>query len=281
MTVVQAWVVASVLVVQTPPVTPGESPAAGAPKAALEEFLADAKTYQMTLGGSPGKNLEFSPQPLLHWGNPARNGEDGAVFVWLKQGRPEVIGSVFEYPARGVVVRKHALHSLADQPITASFNDVEIWTPKAAGVKFAAVPGAEPPADNPRRRLAQMRELARQFTVEMVDLRESKSELRLMSQPLIRYEPKAGATQDGAIFALAVGTDPEALLLLEARKSEDAARWEYAFARFHFVLLSARHDGREVWRVEADRDMMSTVFGRGDPQREKIYYSVVKAIAMP
>jgi hypothetical protein len=276
MTVVQAWIVASVLAGQAPPAAPGDSPAAGAPKAALDEFLADAKNYQMSLGGPPGKSLEFSAQPLLHWGNPARRGEDGAVFVWLRDGRPEVIGSVFEYTLRDQRVRKHALHSLSDQPITASFDNVEIWSPKAAGVKFAAVPDAEPPADNPRRRLAQMRELARKFSVELIDLREEKSELRLMSQPLIRYEPKVGSAQDGAIFAFAIGTDPEALLLLEARQAGKATRWEYAFARFHFVTLTAKHDGKEAWKVEADRAMYNTVFGRDDPQREKIYYSVVK-----
>jgi len=276
MTIVQAWIVASVLVVQTPPLAQSESPATGAPKAALEEFLADAKTYRMALGGPPGKDLEFSAQPLLHWGNPARRGEDGAVFVWLKDGRPEVIGSVFEYTLREQRVRKHALHSLSDRPIIASFNNVEIWSPKGAGVKFAAVPDAEPPADNPRRRLTQMRELARKFSVELIDLREGKSELRLMSQPLIRYEPKAGPTQDGAIFAFAVGTDPEALLLLEARKADETTRWEYAFARFHFVTLTAQHNGKQVWQVESDRDMSRAVFGRDDPQREKVYYSVVK-----
>jgi hypothetical protein len=276
MTVVQAWIVASVLVVQTPPVAQDESPAAGAPKAALDEFLADAKTYRMTLGSSPAKSLEFSAQPLLHWGNPARRGEDGAVFVWLKDGRPEVIGSVFEYTLREQRVRKHAFHSLSDQPIIASFNDVEIWSPKAAGVNFAVVPDVEPPADNPRRRLTQMRELARQFSAELIDLREGKSELRLMSQPLIRYEPTAGPTQDGAIFAFAVGTDPEAMLLLEARKSGETTRWEYAFARFHFVTLTAKHNGKQVWQVEPDRGMTRAAFGRDDPQREKVYYSVVK-----
>ncbi|MCI0541328.1 MAG: hypothetical protein L0Z50_39515, partial [Verrucomicrobiales bacterium] len=70
----------------------------------------------------------------------------------------------------------------------------------------------------------------------------------------------------------------EALLLLESRKSEGAARWEFAFARFHFVTLTARHENREVWHVEPDRAMYQTVFGGSDPQREEIYYSVVKSI---
>ncbi len=278
MMLVQTWALFGALVSQVPGAPIAEAPAAGAPKAALDEFVAEAKTYRIALGGADDKHLELAPQPLLHWGNPARNGEDGAVFAWLKDGRPEVIGSVFEYPARGVVVRKHALHSLSDQPVIAMFDNVEVWSPKTGGVKFAAVSGAAPPDNSPRRRLSQMRELARQFSVELIDLKDSKSELRLMSQPLLRYEPKAGVTKDGAIFAFAIGTDPEALLLLESRKSEGAARWEFAFARFHFVTLTARHENREVWHVEPDRDMHQTVFGASDPQREKIYYSVVKSI---
>jgi hypothetical protein len=179
---------------------------------------------------------------------------------------------------RGRIVRKHALHSLSDAPIVATYENVETWSPKTKGVQFAPIPGAEPPADNPRRRLSQMRSLARQFSVEMVDLRENnKSELRLMTQPLYRYEPTTGTTQDGAIFAFAVGTDPEALLLLEARKAGDTVQWEYAFARFHFVSLTARHNGQQVWQVEPDPDMMRTVFGQSDPQRTKIYYSVIKS----
>jgi hypothetical protein len=245
-------------------------------KALQAEFASEAKTYVMACGKESPVRLALADQPLLNWTNPARNGEEGAVFVWLLEGRPAVIGSVFQYPARGTTIRKHALHSLSDQPITAEYDKREIWTPKAAGVTFAPIPDAEAPADTPRRRLAQMRDLARQFTLEMIDLRGSKSELRLLTQPLVRYEPKSGPASDGAIFAFAVGTDPEALLLLESRRAGDSRRWEFAFARFHFVTISAQHSGKPVWQVEADPDMMKTVFGSGDPQREKIYYSVAK-----
>jgi hypothetical protein len=277
MTLLQVWLMAGALAAQTAPAA-DEPP--GAPKGALDQFVAEAKAYTITHAGAKDAPLEFSPQPLLHWANPARNGEDGAVFVWLKDGRPEVIGSVFEYPARGAIVRKHAFHSLSSTSLVAESEGVEVWSPKIAGVKFAPVEGADPPADSPRRRLSQMRDLARQFTLQLVDLREGKSELRLMTQPLVRYEPKAGPTKDGAIFAFAIGTDPEALLLLEARDSGGAPRWEYAFARFHFVTISAQHSDKQVWSVEPDPDMMRTVYGRGDPQREKTYYSVIKSVRM-
>lgn len=270
-----AWLVAGLLVGQAAPAD--RQPQPDAPQSVIDQFVAEAEGYTITRRGADVP-LELSPKPLLHWANPARNGEDGAVFVWLKDGRPEAIGSVFEYPARGTVVRKHAFHSLSEEPLAAEFAGVQIWAPKTAGVKFAAVAGAEPPADTPRRRLSQMRDLARQFSLDLVDLRQSKSELRLMTQPLVRYEPKAGPAQDGAIFAFAIGTDPEALLILESRRSGDSFRWEFAFARFHFVTITAEHDGKPVWKVEPDADMMRTVFGQGDPQREKIYYSVIKSV---
>jgi hypothetical protein len=276
MSAIHASLLAGILLTQTAGGAAGDPVSAdGAPPSALTEFLSDAKTYVVTIGSGKAKPLALSPQPLLHWANPARNGEDGAVYVWLKEGRPEAIGSVFEYPSRGLVIRKHAFHSLSEEAIKAEFGTKLVWSPKAAGVTFQPVADAPPPADSARRRLSQMRELARQFSVELVDLRESKSELRLMTQPLIRYEPTTGPTQDGAIFAFAIGTDPEALLLLESRKAGDATRWEFAFARFHFVTLTAKHNGKQVWQVEPDPDMMRTVFGN-DAQREKIYYSVVK-----
>ena len=68
----------------------------------------------------------------------------------------------------------------------------------------------------------------------------------------------------------------EALLLLEAREADGKTRWEFAFARFHFVTLTAWHNDQQVWHVEPDRDMQRTVFGNDPQQRGKIYYSVAK-----
>ena len=274
-----AWLLAGVILGQVPAVQENK-PAAeppGAAASALSDFQRDVRDYAISMSGAKPLALELAERPLLHWGNPARNGEDGAVFVWLKDGRPEVIGSVFTYldRRRDMILRKHAFHSLSDQPLTAEYQSRLIWSPKSAGVKFAPVPAAEPPAEDARRRLTQMRSLARQFSLTIVDLKEEKSELRLMTQPLLRYEPTSGPAVDGAIFAYAIATDPEALLLLEARKNGGGLRWEYAFARFHFVTLTAQHGGKEVWRVEPDKDMMRTVFGNDPQQREKIYYSVL------
>jgi hypothetical protein len=78
----------------------------------------------------------------------------------------------------------------------------------------------------------------------------------LLTQPLYRYEgldpgKLDRGVLDGAIFSFAVGTDPEVLLVLEARQLKDGARWEFAIARFHYVEMKAKYKDREVFSAEA------------------------------
>ena len=54
---------------------------------------------------------------------------------------------------------------------------------------------------------------------------------------------------DGALFAFVQGTDPEVLLLLEARRDEAVASWHYGLARMTSRALRADHKEKEVWSV--------------------------------
>jgi len=250
------------------PATSPDDPAAR--KAQLKQFVEVAESYRITLHSAKPELLELSPTPILNW--------TGSAFVWQKDGHPEAIGSFWTdfYPRSERVRWHHAFHSLSDQPLTAEFDSKMIWMPRRPGIAFQPVAGAEPPADKPRQRLAQMRTLSREFSV--VQTRDSgKTRLRLLTQPVLRYEPTAGVAKDGAIFAFAhptSGTDPDALLLIEARESEGGVRWEFALARFHFVETAAFLGEKEVWKVESESlEMRRTVFGGGQG-RDKIYYSV-------
>jgi hypothetical protein len=55
---------------------------------------------------------------------------------------------------------------------------------------------------------------------------------------------------DGALFALVQGTDPEAFVVLEARGDGKAARWEYAIARFTDLAIRVRLKDQEVFSEE-------------------------------
>lgn len=116
-----------------------------------------------------------------------------------------------------------------------------------------AIEGAEPPANSPARRLVQMRELARRFRASSYKDDGAPNELRLMPQPLFRYQDNAQGTVDGALFAFAEGNDAEALLLIEATTSARGAggRWRYTLARMTSYRVAVRLDDQEVFVVEA------------------------------
>jgi hypothetical protein len=54
---------------------------------------------------------------------------------------------------------------------------------------------------------------------------------------------------DGALFALisSAGTDPEVLLLIEAKETDGKIQWEYACGRFSDWELRILRKDKEVW----------------------------------
>jgi len=292
-----ALLLAAALCIAQAPAAPA-TPPAGEAADVIEGFRQGVAAYDIRLDGKNAPRLAMLEKPLLHWSNPARTSEDGAVFLWLQEGRPQAIGSVFTYKLQQVRT-KHEFQSLATVPLTARFAGQIAWRSPEAGVTFRPVPVTFVPAGSARLRTIQLKNMARDFSASLHGEKET-NELRLLAQPLYRYEetkpPRGNIVQratdaaartvtgddggrvsetllDGAIFSFALGTDPEALLLLEARPAEGIPggwQWEYAFARFHYDGIIARRAGQEVWRAERDPTQMST--RRGDPaSRDKTY----------
>ena len=74
--------------------------------------------------------------------------------------------------------------------------------------------------------------------------------MRLLTQPLYRYENTKGDLIDGGLFVFVQGTDPELFLPIEARRTrEGTAEWQYGATRMHRIRMELYHHGREVWSV--------------------------------
>lgn len=147
----------------------------------------------------------------------------------------------------------HEFHSLASKPLFAGERHGSGWQPEEAGIKLEPIPDAPEPAKTKVLRLAQMRDLARRFTSQ-VDRQGGMSEMRLLPQPIYRYEIEdPGSLVDGAIFAFVwtTGTDPEVLIVIEARQSDDTVQWQFAPARFTNREARLKYQGREIWGAEA------------------------------
>lgn len=223
-------------------------------------FRALAKSYRITPDVTPDEPLVLHEPPVLRWSQPVRGGDDGALYVWLRDGRPAVVGTMFCWPhADGYRMVTNEFHSLLTEPLTAVREMESAWAPRD-GLAWKEFPEAPEPVATRTGRLAQLRQLASRFRGESVDdTTGQKWELRLLRQPLYRYnlpERERETTDralDGALFTLASGTDPEILILVEARASEGARNWHWALGRFSDRPLTAWLDDRQVWSVERSR----------------------------
>jgi hypothetical protein len=218
----------------------------------LEIYRTEAAGYTIYRDSSRKERVELQREPVYVWTNPVRsNGQDGAVFVWTCRGRAEVLGTFFSYPSTGPRSLNHELHALATTVLDVTREGANTWTPEAPGIDPAPIAGAPAPARTAKLRLAQIRALTRDFSSSTQDDKEKRWELRILPQPLFRYESTDPEVLDGAVFAFvtSAGTDPEALLVLEARKPAGGGEpvWHYAVARFTDMHIWIRHKGKEVF----------------------------------
>lgn len=222
--------------------------------------LGDALEYTMYRDASQKEKLEFRKEPVYVWTNPVRTSQqDGLVFIWTGRGRPEAIGTIFSSAAAGQRGVNHEFHSLSLSTlhITRRGTHENSWEPKTAGIELAPIEGARLPAGSAAQRLGQMRALAREFSADTRDAEDHRWELRLLSQPLYRYESTDPEVLDGALFAFvtSAGTDPEAILVIEARRPRGGgmAVWYRAVARFTDLNLAVRYKGTEVFMITSTR----------------------------
>jgi len=208
-----------------------------------------AKRYAFTVEGSQPGKLVLHDKSILHWSNPIAGEVYGNVFVWTREGRPQVIGSMLQWYTPNTH-GSHEFHSLTTEPINGTWDGQPVWTSKQPGIERRPVTDAQALADSQPARLRQMRAISRQFTIRKTDRDGVSSELRLLSQPVYRYGNSDSAVLDGAIFTFVQGTDPEVFVIIEARKVDGVWSWQYALARMNSVQFVAKYQESEVWRVE-------------------------------
>jgi hypothetical protein len=220
----------------------------------LEIYTSAAAGYTIYRDASRNEKLELRREPVYVWTNPLRSGgQDGAVYVWTCRGRAEVLGCVISNPAKGPRTLSHEFQSLAVSVLDVERpgGRVSPWTPRAPGIELAPIPGAPAPARAAPQRLSQIRTLTHNFSVSTKDHEGQRWELRLLTQALYRYQSTDPDVLDGAVFGFvtSAGTDLEALLVIEARKTAGNAEsaWHYAIARFTDLELWGRHRGEQVF----------------------------------
>lgn len=200
---------------------------------------------QITLTSREGDKpqpLEIKPDPLLRYNDVTRGILDSVVFRVGTKGRPAALITAELYGRTGTTfLLNHEFVALYEPKLRAK-RDTFAWEPTAGNLTFREFRDAEPPVENERLRLAQMRRLAEQFTAKQT-VGTSEIVLRRIATPLDRYVPSDKPRADGSLFAFAWGVNPEAVLFVES----DGQKWHYAWAPLSSAPLQAKLADAVVW----------------------------------
>lgn len=220
----------------------------------LEFMLDTVRNLEVTPDRDPAEHWTLHPQPVLRWSNPVAGIRDGLVVMWTDGARPVALAQVFPTKDNLWI---HEFQSLAPGPFVMRDGPRVVWEPRQAGETFHALADVPPPADSAAKRLMQMRTIARAFTafddfrILPSDTKTTRYELRLMANPVYRYEIPSSRVLDGAVFPFVLGTDPEVFVVVEAREKSDGSRvWEYLIAPLTCWGLEVKHKDKTVWTME-------------------------------
>jgi len=236
-----------------------------APKQWLPVFDSVATEYELR-PAEKSQPLKLITTPVYKWARPGPSGgTNGAVYVWTGSGCAEAVACFWRSPTPDGKSSNiaHELHSLSPSILKSERGGSSPWQPDA-GLKRQLVPKAPPPAQSTSGRAQQMRAFCHEFTAYSVSSRGERTELRLLPQPLYRYQSTSAEITDGALFAFvcSVGTDPELFLLLEDIETAEGRRWHYSLARFSHLNLFVSYQEHEVW--QAVRGPQDTVAHNSD-----------------
>lgn len=140
------------------------------------------------------------------------------------------------------LVRSYSAYALGEDgtkvPLRLHETSLLNWSNPVSGVR----PGG----------VQQMRQVIEGFAV--YDGFQEKTEwvLRLLPKPLYRYSCPVWKVLDGAVFAFVQGTNPEVLVVLEARRTTDkegGQAWYSGVARQTCYPARATYRNQPVWSV--------------------------------
>ena len=203
-----------------------------------------------TRPGREDQPARLVPHPVFRYSDEQRFIPDATLWVWTVDGRPAALQKV-EGNNQGGSQWTICFASLSEDLVKVTWPVGREFQAQKPGVRFKPIPNAESPSDNPRSRTRQMKALKDRFGGRLGPgaNQGGGAATRFMAKPIFEYDEPDSTLPQGAIFGMsATGTNPDLLLLIEARRDgEGKLRWEYAWARMTAEPLVVRLDKAEVW----------------------------------
>jgi len=208
---------------------------------------------------------EMVPNPVLRYSDEEHLIPDATLWVWTSEGRPVAFQKVEGNDHGGGQQWTICFASVSDGLVNVEWPMDRSFASNNPGVTFRPIPDAEIPSENVRLRTAQIKMLKEQFSAGFGFKADGKGgaagwgEARILPKPLFEYSEPNAKMPRGAVFGVSsTGTNPAALLLIEARPGEvGKLQWHYGLARMTVVSVRASLKNVEIWSEPADNDPVS------------------------
>jgi len=161
--------------------------------------------------------------------------------------RPVVAGSLYQWYSPHTH-RSHEFVSLTADAVSGEYEGQPVWNVQQPGITWRELNDAPRPSSSPTVRLAQMRQIVSQYSCQKTDRAGLTNPLRLLRQPVYRYQCPAHDVVDGALFTFVQGTDPEVWILLETRTIDGELAWRLAATRMNSIQFVLTSPSEEIWR---------------------------------
>lgn len=214
---------------------------------------AEGTKISVIAGGDKRTTAELVPSPVMSYTDEPRRIVGATLWVLGKTGRPAALCKVEHYdnPQR-TNPWFYCLGSLSPELIAVEFQDGQTWEATKPGMELKDLPDSPAPSDTRAGRLRQLKDLSRRFSGTLTDTPiNRRQEMRLLPQPLYRYENASAGLVDGALFGLTSnGTNPDAILAVELHQdAQKKATWQFALAGMTDGEVSIVLDRKlEVWQ---------------------------------
>lgn len=230
---------------------PPENEAVVARTISLKEMRSAVEAIKITEDfDRVARRADLIQEPVFRYSDEQRKIRDATMWVWTIDGRPVSVVKLERYGLPDPATKwLYNAASISPNPLEVQWPFDHRFRTSKPGLDFQPLKETKVPAGSKLARLATIKQMARRFTATMHTGKTNKTEMRMLTTPLLQYASESSGILDGALFGFsATGTNPDAILAIQLRGSNlKSANWEFGVIGMTRDGLDVRHDEHEVW----------------------------------
>ncbi len=201
--------------------------------------------------------FELRNEPLLRYGDSAQDIGTSALWVWMDDGIPAMFQKIEVNVYQGSNDKwTWCFANGSSQKVKCGWPQVKRQGVEADFVPLKPVPGNPEVKASSNALAFTARQLSRQFAA-----RDEVDVLRLLPRPLLEFNSEQKGISYGAVFAMATGTNPSMLLILQTEKTDDGERWMFRPVHMTSWSVVLEHDGKTICKDPGQKSSQVSTWG--------------------